>query len=46
MAETSIWLASNLTDNPGLRYTTSGTARATFWVAVSGRGSRSRRSSP
>jgi single-strand DNA-binding protein len=37
MAETSIWLAGNLTDDPDLRYTTSGTARATFRVAVSSR---------
>ena len=37
MAETSIFLAGNLTDDPELRYTTSGTARATFRVAVSGR---------
>jgi single-strand DNA-binding protein len=37
MAETSVTLAGNLTDDPDLRYTTSGTARATFRVAVSGR---------
>jgi single-strand DNA-binding protein len=37
MAETSISLAGNLTDDPQLRYTTSRTARATFRVAVSGR---------
>jgi hypothetical protein len=37
MAETSIFLAGNLTDDPELRYTTSRTARATFRVAVSGR---------
>jgi single-strand DNA-binding protein len=37
MAETSIYLAGNLTDDPELRYTTGGTARATFRVAVSGR---------
>jgi single-strand DNA-binding protein len=37
MAETSIWLAGNLTDDPELRYTTGGTARATFRVAVSSR---------
>jgi single-strand DNA-binding protein len=37
MAETSIWLAGNLTDDPELGYTTGGTARATFRVAVSSR---------
>ncbi len=37
MAETSIFLAGNLTDDPDLRYTTQGTARATFRVAVSSR---------
>jgi single-strand DNA-binding protein len=37
MAETSIWLAGNLTGDPELRYTTGGTARATFRVAVSSR---------
>ena len=37
MAETSIFLAGNLTDDPELGYTTGGTARATFRVAVSGR---------
>ena len=37
MAETSISLAGNLTSNPELRYTTGGTARATFRVAVSSR---------
>jgi single-strand DNA-binding protein len=37
MAETSIFLAGNLTDDPELRYTTSRTARATFRVAVSSR---------
>jgi single-strand DNA-binding protein len=37
MAETSIWLAGNLTSDPELRYTTSGTAKATFRVAVSSR---------
>jgi single-strand DNA-binding protein len=37
MAETSIFLAGNLTDDPELRHTSSGTARATFRVAVSGR---------
>jgi single-strand DNA-binding protein len=37
MAETSIFLAGNLTDDPDLRYTTAGTARVTFRVAVSSR---------
>jgi single-strand DNA-binding protein len=37
MAETSVFLAGNLTDDPELRYTTGGTARATFRVAVSAR---------
>ena len=37
MAETSVHLVGNLTDDPDLRYTSSGTARATFRVAVSGR---------
>jgi single-strand DNA-binding protein len=35
MAETSIFLAGNLTSHPDLRHTTSGVARATFRVAVS-----------
>jgi single-stranded DNA-binding protein len=37
MAETSVSLAGDLTDDPELRYTASGTARATFRVAVSSR---------
>jgi single-strand DNA-binding protein len=37
MAEASILLAGNLTDDPELRYTTAGAARATFRVAVSAR---------
>jgi single-strand DNA-binding protein len=37
MAETSVFLAGNLTDDPDLRYTTGATARATFRVAVSSR---------
>jgi hypothetical protein len=37
MAETSAWLAGNLTDDPELRYNSSGTARATFRVAVPSR---------
>jgi hypothetical protein len=37
MAETSIFLAGNLTDDPELRYTPGGTARATFRVAVPSR---------
>ena len=46
MAEPSVSLAGNLTDDPEVRYTDSGIARAMFRVAVSGRRSRSRRSSP
>ena len=37
MAETSIFLAGNLTDDPEVRYTEGGVARAVFRVAVSGR---------
>jgi single-strand DNA-binding protein len=37
MAETSIFLAGNLTDDPELHHSPGGTARATFRVAVSGR---------
>jgi single-strand DNA-binding protein len=37
MAETSVTLAGNLTDNSQLRYTPQGTAKATFRVAVSSR---------
>jgi single-strand DNA-binding protein len=34
MAETSVSLVGNLTDNPELRHTSSGTAKATFRIAV------------
>jgi single-strand DNA-binding protein len=37
MAETSVALAGNLTDDPELRFTPQGTAKATFRVAVTGR---------
>jgi single-strand DNA-binding protein len=37
MAEPSVWLAGNLTDDPDLRHTPGGTARASFRVAVSSR---------
>ena len=37
MAETSVFLAGNLTDDPELRHTEAGIARAVFRVAVSGR---------
>jgi single-strand DNA-binding protein len=37
MAETSVTLAGNLTDDPQLRHTSSGTAKATFRIAVTGR---------
>ena len=37
MADTSVSLVGNLTDDPELRVTSSGIARATFRVAVSGR---------
>jgi single-strand DNA-binding protein len=37
MTEASVSLAGNLTDDPELRHTESGIARATFRVAVSGR---------
>ena len=37
MAETSVSFAGNLTDDPELRHTESGIARAKFRVAVSGR---------
>jgi single-stranded DNA-binding protein len=35
MAETSVSLAGNLTDDPELHHTSDGTAKATFRVAVS-----------
>jgi single-strand DNA-binding protein len=37
MAETSIFLAGNLTSDPELHHSSNGTARATFRVAVSSR---------
>ena len=37
MAEASVSFAGNLTDDPEVRYTQAGIARATFRVAVSGR---------
>src|SRR5918993_4690450 len=37
MTEASVSFAGNLTDQPEVRYTDSGIARATFRVAVSGR---------
>jgi single-strand DNA-binding protein len=37
MTEASVSFAGNLTDNPEVRYTDSGIARAEFRVAVSGR---------
>jgi single-strand DNA-binding protein len=37
MTEASVSLAGNLTDQPEVRYTESGIARAVFRVAVSGR---------
>jgi single-strand DNA-binding protein len=37
MTEASVSFAGNLTDNPEVRYTDSGIARAVFRVAVSGR---------
>jgi hypothetical protein len=46
MTEAAVSFAGNLTDDPEVRSTESGIARAMFREAVSGRGSRSRRSSP
>jgi hypothetical protein len=37
MAETSIFLDGNLTDDPEVHYTEAGIVRAMFRVAVSGR---------
>jgi single-strand DNA-binding protein len=37
MAEASVSFAGNLTDDPQVRYTEAGIARATFRVAISGR---------
>jgi single-stranded DNA-binding protein len=46
MAEASVSFAGNLTDDPEVRYTEAGIARAMFRVACRVGGSRSRRSSP
>jgi single-stranded DNA-binding protein len=46
MTEASVSFADNLTEDPEVRYTEARIARAMFRVAVSGRGSRRRRSSP
>jgi single-strand DNA-binding protein len=40
MTEASVSFAGNLTDDPEVRYTQAGIARATFRVAVSGRRER------
>jgi hypothetical protein len=37
MTEGAVSFAGNLTDDPEVRYTERGIARAVFWVAVSGR---------
>ena len=37
MTEASVSFAGNITDDPQVRYTEAGTARAVFRVAVSGR---------
>jgi Single-strand binding protein family len=42
MTDASISFAGNLTDQPEVRYTVSGIARAMFRVAVSGRRERER----
>jgi single-stranded DNA-binding protein len=46
MTEAAVSFAGNLTDQPEVRYTENGIARAMFRVAVSAGGSRRRRSSP
>jgi single-stranded DNA-binding protein len=46
MTEASVSFAGNLTDDPELRHTETGIARAMFRVAVSGRKEQGRRSSP
>jgi hypothetical protein len=46
MTEAAVSFAGNLTDDPELRHTEGGIARAMFQVAVSGRREQSRRSSP
>ena len=46
MTEAAVSFAGNLTEDPEVRYTESGIARAMFRVAVSGRREQRRRSSP
>ena len=46
MTEASVSFAGNLTDQPEIRYTDSGNARAMFRVAVSGRREQEASSSP
>jgi single-stranded DNA-binding protein len=46
MTEASVSFAGNLTDDPEVRYTDGGIARARFRVALSAVGSKRRRSSP
>ena len=46
MSEASVSFTGNLTDNPEVRYTESGIARAMFRVAVSGRREQEASSSP
>jgi len=46
MTEASVSFAGNLTDQPEIRYTDSGMARAMFRVAVSGRREQEASSSP
>ena len=46
MTEATVSFAGNLTDQPELRHTESGIARAMFRVAVSGRRDQEHRSSP
>ena len=46
MTEASVSFAGNLTEVPEVHYTEAGIARAVFRVAVSGRRTRKRRSSP
>jgi single-stranded DNA-binding protein len=46
MTETSVSFAGNLTDDPEVRSTEAGIARAMFRVAVSGRREQGRPSSP
>jgi single-stranded DNA-binding protein len=46
MTEPSVSFAGNLTDDPELRHTEAGIARAMFRVVVSGRRKQEARSSP